>query len=226
MTGKERLLRDVFDHTAEPRRVVELQRAIVEEVCYFLGSPFPFGKISRELLGEEGYQRLKRKLDPLLHYGSFNLPKGRDLAKELIWKSTEATGKYSGCPFWSVKAKALFDQHACWPLSVRSAKSIGRVLCDTARDKAARLTHEHVYPIRDLKLRLIEIGPSEEEISRLFETHALACVVIEEEHDREEGTHNNPWGRYKRAGIQIAENSAWTARQRELLDQARVLNPG
>jgi hypothetical protein len=82
-----------------------------------------------------------------------------------------------------------------------------------------------VYPIKDLKLQLCKIEPTLERISQVFETHCVACVVLGEEHDREAGTYENPWTRYKRAGIKIANNPTWTARQRELLEQAGVLDP-
>ncbi len=225
MKGVERPLHSVFDHTANPATVDALRLAIVEEVYRFRQSHLAFGTITANQLGTGEFGRLKEKFDPLLHFGTFNLPKKRDLAQELIWKATEATGKYTGCQFWSVRAKALFDQKADWPIGLKTAKALEETLRLRTREKSDRLTHEHVYPIKDLKLQLCKIEPTLERISQVFETHCLACVVLEEEHDREAGTYENPWTRYKRAGIKIANNPTWTARQRELLEQAGVLDP-
>ena len=225
MKGVERPLHSVFDHIADPATVDALRRAIVEEICRFRQSHSAFGKIAADQLGVGEFQRLKEKFDPLLDFGTFNLPKKRDLAQELIWKATEATGKYTGCQFWSVRAKALFDQNAGWPISLKTARALEKTLSLKTREKSVRLTHEHVYPIKDLKLKLCKTDPTLERITPLFETHCLACVVLEEEHDREAGIHENPWTRYKNAGIQIADNPAWTARQRDLLQRAGVLDP-
>jgi hypothetical protein len=225
MKGIDRRLHSVFDHAADPHAVDALRRSIVEEVHHFRQSHAAITKITATELGPEVFRRLKEKFDPLLYFGTFNLPQKRDLVYELIWKTTEATGKYTGCQFWSVRAKALFDQHADWPISLKTAKAIEKTLSLKTRNKSDRLTHEHVYPIKDLKLLLSKIDPTPKEISQLFETHCLGCVVVEEEHDREAGTYENPWTRYKLAGIQIARNPAWTARQRDLLEQAGVLDP-
>jgi hypothetical protein len=173
MKGVERPLHSVFDHAADPATVDALHRAIVEEVCRFRQSHLAFGNITADRLGIEEFGRLKEKFDPLLHFRTFNLPEKRDLAQELIWKATEATGKYTGCQFWSVRAKALFDQNADWAIGLKTAKALEKTLSLRTREKSDRLTHEHVYPIKDLKLQLCKIGPTLEKSPNCSKPTAL-----------------------------------------------------
>jgi hypothetical protein len=64
---------------------------------------------SLQMIDPAHYHRLRTIISPHLYYKSFNLREKQILANELIWKWTEATGKYIGCQFWSVEAQDLFN---------------------------------------------------------------------------------------------------------------------
>ena len=195
-----------------------------------------FDKVTIDDIDDATFRALKTKYTPLLHFGNFSLPKPRRLANELIWKWTEATGKYTGCPFWSKRAKALFDDHVPsdggWPISQLSANRIWQKLNKKKtggelRPKALRLTHEHVYPIKDIKnLFRGKHPPDREEIRELFDRQCVGCVVLESEHDRLNGHDANPWMRYADAKIMLADNPQWPKLQRNMIIEARILEQG
>jgi hypothetical protein len=226
-------LANVFDHDAEPGTVHELRSAIADDLHWLRNSYAEFGKVTAADLDPPVYSRFREKYRPLLHFGNFSLPAKRALANELIWKWTEATGKYTGCQFWSVRAKSLFDRKVesagGWPITGRFAKTLEQKLSAKSADgkpklSEARLTHEHVYPIKDLKLLLGgKDGETPGGIRNLLDVRCVSCVVLESEHDRLSGHDLNPWFRYKDAGIRLVENPAWLDRQRSLILEAGLL---
>jgi hypothetical protein len=226
-------LANVFDHDAEPDIVQELRSAVADDLHWLRNSYSEFGKVTAADLDPLVLRRFREKYRTLLHFGVFSLPAKRALANELIWKWTEATGKYTGCQFWSARAKFLFDREVQsaggWPITGRLAKTLEQKLsAKSANGKPkrsdAKLTHEHVYPIKDVKLLLGgKDGETPEGIRNLLDLLCVSCVVLESEHDRLSGHDLNPWLRYKDAGIHLVENPAWPDRQRSLILQAGLL---
>jgi hypothetical protein len=176
----------------------------------------------------KAYDEMREKYRRILHYGVFSLPGKRAVANEVIWKWTEATGKYVGCQFWSIGAKSVFDQEVRsaggWPITVRLARTLERKLSTKSRPNAIKLTHEHVYPIKDIKLLLAsKNSPTREEIRELLERQCMSCVLLESEHDRSAGHDPNPWLRYTNAGnIRLADNPAWPDSQRKTDHSSRT----
>jgi hypothetical protein len=226
-------LANVFDHDAEPGITQELRSAVAADLHWLRNSYSEFGRVTAAQLDPLVIRQFRRKYRQLLHFGVFSLPGKRALSNELIWKWTEATGKYTGCQFWSVRAKSLFDREVQsaggWPITRRLAKTLEQKLsAKSAGGKSkltdARLTHEHVYPIKDMKLLLGgKAGETPEGIRSLLDLHCVSCVVLESEHDRLSGHDHNPWLRYKDAGIRLVENPTWLDCQRSLILQAGLL---
>ena len=107
-----------------------LRDAVVEDL-HTLHSAYPeFGKVTAADLDPNFYAGMREKYGRILYYGVFSLPGKRTLANELIWKWTEATGKYVGCQFWSIDAKAVFDREVesvgGWPLTISLARRLER----------------------------------------------------------------------------------------------------
>jgi hypothetical protein len=221
-------LKSIFDHDAD-RNMVEALRAAVVEDLHALHSNTNFGSMTAADLDPEAYGAMRDKYRRILHYGVFSLPGKRAVANELIWKWTEATGKYVGCQFWSIGAKSVFDQEVQsakgWPITVRLARMLERKLSKKSRPNAIKLTHEHVYPIKEIKLLLAsKDNPTKEEIRELLERQCMSCVLLESEHDRSAGHDSNPWLRYKKVGdIRLANNPAWLESQRKAIIQAGLL---
>jgi hypothetical protein len=224
---------DVFHHTAEPEVTEELRTTVVHDIRWLYDAFPDIRKVPLADLDPNVYKALKRKYDSLLHFGSFNLTKSRSVAYELIWKWTEATGKYVGCQFWSRSAKRLFDAEVSlaggWPITQATAKEIQRRLSEKSTNGAkrlptARLTHEHVYPIKNMKQLLYwNAKRTTDEIRGIFDRYCVGCVVVESEHDRLSGDDTNPWNRYAKAGIVLADNPAWTTLQRTMIVEACLL---
>jgi hypothetical protein len=221
-------IRSVFDHDADQDRVNTLRDAVIDDFVSLHGKYPNFGKVTATDLNPDDYVQMRERYRGL-HFGVFSLPGKRHVANELIWKWTEATGKYVGCQFWSLKAKELFDlevkDSGGWPVTAKLAKSLGKKLSMKSRPKDSRLTHEHVYPIKDMKRWLRDqANPHREEIRNHFERQCIGCVLLESEHDRSVGNDENPWFRYKHAGIYLALNPAWPDTQRTLILEAGLLS--
>jgi hypothetical protein len=232
----EFVLLDVFQHNAQPHAVEALRSAVAHDIHYICNAVSGFDRVNSNDVDDNFYNSLKEKYDSLLYYGSFNLriSSKRHLANELIWKWTEATGKYTGCQFWSKKAKALFDSQVLsaggWPISRKLANTIGEKLGAKRRADGEnrstniRLTHEHVYPIKDMKTLIRGMNrPGLTEIRELFDRQCVGCVVLESEHDRHCGDATNPWTRYAAGGVILADNPEWPVAQRDMLFKAGLL---
>jgi hypothetical protein len=218
----------VFHHDADPDKLNDLRAAVIDDISFLHGKYANFDEIGGTDLSPDELVRMSERYRPLLYYGTFSLPPKRPVANELIWKWTEATGKYVGCQFWSLKAKELFDHEVVncggWPITASVARLLGRKLSKKARPRALRLTHEHVYPIKDMKRWLRDhVNPHRKEIQNHFERQCIGCVVLESEHPRAERNDENPWLRYKSVGINLAPNPAWSDTQRALIVEAGLL---
>lgn len=225
--------KSVFDHDAD-RDMVDALRAAVVEDLHALHSRYPtrFGAVTAADLGAELYAEMREKYRRILQYGGFS-PGKRPLANELIWKWTEATGKYVGCQFWSTGAKSVFDQEVvrsvgAWPITATQAKTLEKELSSKSRQDGIKLTHEHVYPIKDIK-RLFPSTRSltREEIRELLERQCVSCVLLESEHPRRvRGTSPNSWLRYKNAGIRLADNPTWLDSRLGSRQRAMIIEEG
>jgi hypothetical protein len=212
---------NVFQHEADSVKLVGLRDAVIDDVYLLLRRPVVFRTFHASGLLPDEWSQMREKYRRLLHYGRLNR---RALANELIWKWTEATGKYLGCQFWSTKAKELFDLEVA---SGEDPKKAVSMLSKRNRPKEAKLTHEHVYPIKDMVQWLEDRKQLDrDEIRTHLEQICIGCVVLESEHrcvSRTPGNDENPWLRYKSAGIKLAPNAAWPDAQRALIDQAGLL---
>lgn len=124
-----------------------------------------------------------------------------------LWGVTEIRGKYIGCPYWSRAALARFhtDGMACVP-----------ALC-----------HEHVVPRKVITAKWLSLPkPTPEQTYSLFERYGVGCVVLREEdslltsrglrqrmppefHDPSHVWHDDPWARYRKAGIEWIGPLKW-----------------
>jgi len=94
----------------------------------------------------------------------------RELLGRNIWKFSEAYGKFSGCPFWSVKAFNHF-------LSMKKNNN-------TKAECEKNLRHEHVYPQILLIKKLKDLKkPSHKILEDLFKRYAIAAVITKDEND-------------------------------------------
>jgi hypothetical protein len=221
---------DVFDHTAQSEVVEKLRSVVIHDIHWMCNTYRDVERVTVAELDPDVYKALKEKYRQLLHFGNFGLPKPRTLANELIWKWTEATGKYVGCQFWSANAKKLFDREVesvgGWPITEKLARAIEKRLSAKSIDGKARpsngkLTHEHVYPIKDLKKFLRANDQlSLNDIRELFDRQCVSCIVLESEHDRLRGDDLNPWVRYAKAEIMLADNPTWAETQRKAIADA------
>lgn len=144
------------------------------------------------------------------YYDKFCAKVMAELFSIFFWKYTEASGKYAGCCYWSVRAAS------------RVAKDIP-------------LRHEHLVPRKILidmffKLREDELHKIEE----LFRRYCIGVVVTAEE-DRllnkagfkqkmpADNWLENPWVRYAHVEIKIARNPRIPAEMYGLLERMQLL---
>lgn len=116
----------------------------------------------------------------------------RELCSLLLWKYSEAAGKYRGCRYWTVGALASKRKH-------------GRVVTSKLRFGLDALRHEHLFPRQQQIAALFEIeDPSLERVRARLEQLNIGVVVTESEHNKlaKQGDEANPWDRYTRAGIE------------------------
>lgn len=119
---------------------------------------------------------------------------------QATWAWTEMDGKYEGCPYWT-------DTAFGWYCATRHAKSRRRFL-----------RHEHAVPKKVVIQMLTDLrSPSIEEVRRICETFLKGVVVTKLEddllnlqykstmpaefYDPSSPEYEDPWLRYKRAGI-------------------------
>lgn len=220
--------RDVFHHAAD--NAEQLRNRIVRDIDQCIANAryvdaHPRLNDGRRHLSPALYERLTSAYNPLLYHGALGLT--NDLSDCLIWKWTEATGKYIGCPFWSQRAKALFDAASAGyvsSLNLRKAVNVGISLSRRSRPEDSRIAHEHVYPKRFLRRLLSDL---KEDVRDVLDRLCVGCVVLQSEHvdiDRL-GSPNieNPWMRYAPAGIKLADNPDWPPLQRGMIIEAGLL---
>jgi hypothetical protein len=226
----------VFQHHAQETSI--LREAILDVINRAINrvdaDEYPKVLDTKLTTQDRYYVGLRSRLKPLLYYGSFNLTKTRKLGYELTWKWTEATGKFVGCPYWSVEAKALFESEMRSQYGVNSTFADARRLAGILQSgKGQRgINHEHVFPISDV-LQILgnpsqypEFTSDLSALRHFFEHCVVGCVVLEGEHRQVHGrlgTPDNPWLRYQRSSIKLVSNPAWRDLDSKLIADAGLL---
>jgi hypothetical protein len=224
--------KDVFQHHGNTDLdIADGRDAITKMVfgCLDKNSPISTQSFNREFPGR-------------LYYGNYNLLPTEDNSslvetclRYLVWKHSELTGKFCGCPYWSAKAKALFEGKMCelakptledaWQLakelSTRTKKE------EPQEVKQQRITHEHVFPINHLVkfLRHSDSQVTAGHVKEMIEQRAIGCVILQSEDSplkKLDGNCDNPWLRYK-GKIKLFDNPKWTAEQRKPINDADLL---
>jgi hypothetical protein len=115
----------------------------------------------------------------------------RALCSLLLWKFSEASGKYAGCRYWTVGALASKEKH-------------GRVVTSKLRFGLDALRHEHLFPRQQQIAKLFEIqDPSPEGVRAHLDQLNIGVVVTEAEHNQlgNQGDEADPWDRFRKADI-------------------------
>lgn len=122
----------------------------------------------------------------------------KELCSTLLWKHSESDGKHIGCKHWSTGARASKRHH-------------GKIM--TSKGKKDGLIHEHLFPRNQLieeVLFCIE-EPTIEKIRKTLDRLNIGVVITNAEHqrlDKIKGTRQDPWERYRKAGIVISETNS------------------
>jgi hypothetical protein len=215
--------KDVFQHHATPSQIDTMRGRILTlaDQCinrHGVDTNFPnINDVAESLSDESRY-----KFNSVLYCQTFAPAKKRTIADELAWKWSETTGKFIGCPFWSLDAKDLFDRELTKSTTtLQDAWTLAYHLASNARSHNQQITHEHVFP----KRRFCEILFSMRtpvalnELRGLFSHLAVGCVVLESEHPSNHlANRDNPWRRYE--GITLVENLGWPEEHKRLIEQA------
>jgi hypothetical protein len=149
----------------------------------------------------------------------------RSIKSELPWKWSEATGKYVGCQFWSIKAKYLFDDEVRKHFGEEATLEQA---CKLAKCLSGRyIEHEHVFPRKEFNRLLNNEKLTITNLQQFFSIYAVGCVVLTSEHSQirtEEGDETNPWKRYSRNHfIPLADNIRWASDHRKMIEEAGLL---
>ncbi len=196
---------------------------------------------TRKGMGDHAYDSLKQRIDSLhLYHHLFSLKKNKNecVADVLGWKYSEHSGYMIGCQFWSRRAKERFDKEIERQFHGKATLQDAWDLADCLANKSFReeqLNHEHVFPRKEfttlLKNRVSEPSDFRDfvAIQKLFDRLAVACVVLKGEHqgvNSVPGDEKNPWRRYCKAKVPIllADNRAWPAAHRQMIEEAHLLN--
>ena len=172
---------------------------------------------------------------PKLHYGTYptRAEKNMDSSLDaLLWKYSELTGKYCGCPFWSDGARRRFEGKLLEYTNGRiptsnDARHIAYYLKKKIHNEY-QLVHEHVFPRAELRKRLLldrDTLLAAGSLAETLERTAIGCIVLRSEDKQlknDERDYNNPWLRY-RGKLKLVENQDWPASQRELIVAAGLL---
>ena len=228
----------VFQHFADDINLRRLKSTILDVIRQSINQiedGHPRISDTRNTIGDDRYQRLRDRICPNLYYGSFNLTKTRTLGHEIIWKWTEATGKFVGCQFWSMEAKNFFNRELTKRRGDRptfsDAWNLAKELSSTKYGRRA-LNHEHVFPI--MKLREILLNPSSfrrftsslSNLGEFFERAVVGCVLLKGEHEEIHSSFEdpeNPWMRYLDSSIKLVPSPKWTDAQRKLIADVNLV---
>lgn len=119
----------------------------------------------------------------------------KELCSILLWKHSEAYGKYDGCKCWSMIAIESVKKHGCIPSS-RKQYGLDAVM------------HEHIFPRNQLIEELFKLNLlSASIVKNILDRLNIGIVITVSENNRlsPTGTLDNPFCRYESAGIKIVE---------------------
>jgi hypothetical protein len=229
---------NVFQHFADDT-VGQLKTTILATIWRSINredDDYPRMEDTLQTVSPRHFKDLRGSICPNLYYGSFNLTKTRTLSHEIVWKWTEASGKFVGCQFWSINAKKLFDEELrrrfgntptfdrAWNLAID--------LSSTTRYGRQALNHEHVLPIATIRKVLLkptlyaQFANSEARLKEFFERAVVGCIMLKEEHDaihsRPENW-DNSWLRYKGSSIKLMWNPNWSDVHQQMIKEANLL---
>jgi hypothetical protein len=119
----------------------------------------------------------------------------KEIISTLLWKHTEAYGKYKGCKYWSLGAIESLKRHN------------NKVVTNKSVDPTHALRHEHLFPRKqtiELLLSLDDVNKNS--IHNILKLNIGVVVTVEEDSRLSKlGNKENPWQRYIDAGIQWKE---------------------
>lgn len=118
---------------------------------------------------------------------------------EMLWIWTEFDGKYLGCSYWSNEALEQLDF------------------------TNVKLIHDHAVPRKIIIDKVFRMNsPSETDIRNVFDKYLNGVIITKDEdtqlnshgyrqkmpsefHDKSKADYDNPWLRYKKAGIKVVK---------------------
>ena len=119
----------------------------------------------------------------------------KELVDTLLWKHTEAHGKYIGCKYWSNGALESLKKHN------------NKVVTNKKIDPTHALRHEHIFPKNEsIKLLLNIDTPTPEKVNEILKQNIGVVVTVEEDSRlSKNGNFDDPWQRYRDANISWQE---------------------
>ena len=138
------------------------------------------------------------------------------------------SGKYVGCPFWSVEAlktlERVFSENP--GRSLRSAATVA----SKRTQGEHQLQHEHVFPRKAWReLMSPRIGKWQasqaDELVELLDRYCVGCIVTMGEHRQlgDEGVLENPWERYQGSSIRLVPSESWKEPHRTWIAEADLI---
>jgi len=119
----------------------------------------------------------------------------KDLIDVLLWKYTEAHGKYIGCKYWSAGALKSLQIYN------------NKIVTSNRVDPVYALRQEHIYPKNESIQRLLNLEtPTIGLVNEILKLN-IGVVVTVEENSRlsKHGNLNDPWQRYRDANVEWHE---------------------
>lgn len=119
----------------------------------------------------------------------------KELITTLLWKHTEAYGKYKGCKYWSYGALESLEKHS------------DKVITSKSIDPDYALRHEHLFPRKQtIELLLALDVINKKTVQEILELNIGVVVTVSEDSRlSKHGNKNNPWQRYIDANIEWQE---------------------
>jgi len=119
----------------------------------------------------------------------------KELITTLLWKHTEAYGKYKGCRCWSHGALESLKKHN------------DKVVTSTSVDPTHALRHEHLFPRKQTIELLLELDLiNKQSVLEILKLNIGVVVTVSEDSRLSKlGNKNNPWQRYIDANIEWQE---------------------
>ena len=115
----------------------------------------------------------------------------KELIDTLLWKHTEAYGKYIGCKYWTDGALESLKKHN------------DKVVTNKKIDPTHALRHEHIFPKKETIQRLLNLTDiTQETVNDMLKLNIGVIVTVEEDSRlSNNGNLSDPWQRYRDANI-------------------------